>query len=142
MSTLNEKDKERVRYHLGYMATSSAPSMQLGIPRPQQTVFLLEQGLMLLTNMYAVNRVICILDKLDAIEQKLFENVDNTTVDRVGNLQMHPKRGQGLLGTDSLDREYLRWAQRLADVFGVPFYPFSSRFRRSGPGSSVNVSNS
>ncbi|KKK54507.1 hypothetical protein LCGC14_3083990, partial [marine sediment metagenome] len=42
---LTEAEKERVRYHLGYLQVSAAASIQLGIPRPLQTVFLLEQGL-------------------------------------------------------------------------------------------------
>ena len=28
-----------------------------------------------------------------------------------------------------LEKEYARWGGRLADVFGVPFYPYSNRYK-------------
>lgn len=138
--SLTNEEKEKVRYHLGYLATSFAPSIQLGIPRPLQTVFLLEQGLELLTLGYAVNRVRCILGTLDGLECQLAGAVQTLSASRLGNLEMHPLKEKGLLFTDSIEREYVRWASRLADILGVPLYPYSARFRKSGPGSVVPVS--
>ena len=57
-TTLTEEEKERVRYHLGYMETSfggnqTAASLQFGIPRPVQTMFLVEEAIQnLLTNVF------------------------------------------------------------------------------------------
>lgn len=137
--TLTDEEKEKVRYHLGYLETSFAPSIQLGIPRPLQTVFLLEQGLTLLTNGFAVNRVRCILKILEDLECKLFGAVNTLSAGELGELKLHPLAHQGKLFTDSIEHEYVRWAGRLADVFGVPLYPYAKRFKKSGPGSTVSV---
>lgn len=93
----------------------------------------------LLTNIYAIQRVRCILDILDGIEGNLVKAQQQLAVDSVGSIQLHPLRAQGKLSTDSLEKEYSRWAKRLADILGIPLYPYSARFRRSGPGSSLNV---
>ena len=68
---LTESEKEQVRYHMGYLETSLAASMQLGIPRPLQTVFLLEDAMSLLVNEFAVKRVRGILEILCKIEKQL-----------------------------------------------------------------------
>ncbi len=136
---LNEEEKEKVRYHLGYLETSFAPSIQLGIPKPLQTVFLLEQGLTLLRNGYAVNRVRCILRTLEDLECKMVGAVGTLAAERLGQMTLHPLRSQGKLFTDSIEGEYKRWAFRLADIFGVPIYPFAERFKKKGPGSVIPV---
>jgi hypothetical protein len=140
LDSLTEAQKERVRYHLGYMETSFAASIQLGIPRPVQTVFLLEQALELLVNAHAVARVRCILDILDNVEASLVGAQQSLSVERMGEMTLHPLRGRGLLATDSLEREYQRWGKRLADIMGVPIYPYSTRYRKTGPGTVVPVS--
>lgn len=139
MPALTDKDKERTRYHLGYMLTSFAPSIQLGIPRPVQTLFLVEDAMNLLADASSVHRVHCLLDTLDGIEGQLRSAMPALMAERVGELTLHPLRSQGKLVTDSLEKEYFRWAGRLADALGVPFYPFSNRFRQRGPGSIVPV---
>lgn len=139
VDTLTEEEREKVRYHLGYIATSSAPAFQLGIPRPVQTLFLLEQAFALLTNGFAVTRVRCILDTLDGLECKLRASVDMLGVAQVGNVRLHPLAGAGKLANDSVEVEYGRWARRLADLLGVPLYPYADRFRRRGPGTNVKV---
>jgi hypothetical protein len=60
-------------------------------------------------------------------------------VKKAGEIELHPLSERGTLVTDSLEREYVRWSDRLADILGVPHYPFSARFRRRGPGSSIPV---
>jgi len=138
---LTEIDKERIRYHLGYLETSFAASIQLGLPRPLQTVFLLEQSMELLSNQYAIDRCLRILDVLDKIECQLQEATEYLVADTLGNMSLHPLKSKGLLVTDNLEREYVRWANRLADMLGTPLYPFSDRFMRRGPGTSVPVRN-
>ena len=135
--SLSDQDKERIRYHLGYLEVSSAPSIQLGIPRPIQTLFLVEDAMQLLGNVFAIKRVQCILDTLDGLEGQLRAAVPSLAADKLGQLQLHPLRARGQLFTDSIEREYVRWANRLADILGVPKYPYSARFRRTGPGSQI-----
>ena len=93
----------------------------------------------MIQNEFAVNRVVCVLDILDGIEKKLAGAIGTLVADNLGTLQLHPLRAQGKLFTDSLEKEYCRWAKRLADILGVPLYPYSARFRKSGPGSGVPV---
>lgn len=138
LGTLTDEDRERVRYHLGYLETSFAGAMQFGIPKPIQTMFLLEQALGLLVNQYAINRVVVILNTLDSIEMKLANSTCVLVAEQMGDLKLRgAKRGETY--PDLLEREYTRWAMRLADIFGVPVYAYSTRFRRSGPGTSVPV---
>lgn len=139
-SCLTEFDKERCRYHLGYLESEQAPSIQLGIPRPIQTIFLLEQAIQnLITTELACARVRRILNQLDKIEDQLAASICMLGVEKLGELTLHPLRDRGKLVTDSLEDEYRRWAYRLSDVLGVGVYPYSDRFRRRGPGSMINV---
>jgi len=120
---LTDAEKERARYHLGYMATSGAASLQLGLPRPAQTVFLLEQAFGLLSNQDAIDRVRRLLCTLDKIECKLQDALCALQVEAVDALKLRESY------PDLLEHEYIRWARRLADVLGVPLYPYADRFK-------------
>lgn len=135
MATLTPDEKERVMYHLGYMGTgTSAAALQFGVARPVQTMFLLQSALELLTDPYAVNRVRRVLFTLDTIEQKLQESLCSLIAEQLGNMKLREHY------PDLLEKEYVRWARRLADIFGVPLYAFSDRFRPKGPARNVPVS--
>lgn len=119
---LTDAEKERVRYHLGYLEVSGAASIQLGIPRPLQTVFLLEQGLNnVIEN--AIPRVRRILNVMDGVEEKLHESQDRLAAKQLDSLQLRDNE------PDMLEKEYVRWGYRLADLFGVPIYPYSNRYK-------------
>ena len=119
---LTEAEKERVRYHLGYLQVSAAASIQLGIPRPLQTVFLLEQGLNnVIEN--AIPRVRRILNVMDNVENKLEESQDRLAAKQLDSLQLRDNE------PDMLEKEYVRWGYRLADLFGVPIYAYSNRYK-------------
>lgn len=136
MAILTEAEKAKVRYHLGYLASGFAPSLQYGLPRPIQTVFMLENAMTGLVEPHACDRVRAIVEQCDRIEEKLKCALDSLVAEQLGNLKLranHP---------DLLEKEYDRWTGRLADVFGVPRYPFSQRNNRKGPGSSIPVSRS
>jgi len=131
---LSEEEKERVRYHLGYLETNFAASLQLGIPRPIQTIFLVETAMSQLQNAYAVRRCRKILDALDSIEEQLLDpGVPLLYASQLGELKLRESQ-RGSTSTDLIEREYVRWANRLADMLGVPLYPYSARFKKSGPG--------
>lgn len=133
MAVLAEEDKERIRYHLGYMETSFAGSLQFGIPRPAQTIFLVEQAMTLLNNDYGVERCRKILCKLEAIEDELINAVPALIAEQLGNLKLRGAQ-YGMTHPDLVEREYVRWAKRLADLLGVPLYPYSDRFKHRGAG--------
>lgn len=122
---LNAAEKERARYHLGYLGTAPAASIQLGIPRPLQTVFLVEDALNSLTS-ESEDRVRRILRIMDGVECKLCEAQDRLAAKQLDALQLRDNE------PDQLEREYVRWGQRLADVLGVPLYPYSNRYRNAG----------
>lgn len=134
---LNDQEKERVRYHLGYMGTSfggagAAASLSFGMARPVQTMFLVEQAIQtLLTNPYAVERARKILCNLDRLEEQLMAATCQLGVESIGNIKMRGA-ARGETHTDLLEREYVRWAKRLADLLGVPLYAYSDRFRGHG----------
>lgn len=143
-SPLTEEEKERVRYHMGYMATSfgstmEGASIQFGIPRPVQTVFLLEEAIqILLTNPFAVDRVRKILQTLDDLEARLQNAACMLAVEQLGEIKLRSAE-PGRTFTDLIEREYVRWGRRLADVLGVPLYPYAHRYRGVGPGRSIPV---
>ena len=122
---LSESDKERVRYHLGYLEVQGAASIQFGIPRPLQTVFLLEDAMNnVIAN--AISRVQKILTVMDGIEERLIEAQDRLAAIRLDSLELRANE------PDQLEREYVRWGHRLADILGVPIYPYSTRYRAAG----------
>lgn len=133
MAALTGAEKERVRYHLGYLASASAASMQFGMARPIQTVYLLESAMEMLVDQNALDRVRRVLFTLDEIETKMQSALCSMIAEQLGTLKL---RGDY---TTRLEAEYTRWANRLADILGVPKYLFSARFQRRGPGTSVPV---
>lgn len=119
---LNDAEKERARYHLGYLEVSGAASIQLGIPRPLQTVFLVEQAMNNVIEA-AVPRVRKIIGVMDRIEDKLCEALDRLAAKQLDGLILRDNEH------DMLEREYVRWGRRLADLLGAPIYPYSERYR-------------
>lgn len=138
---LTEQDKERIRFHLGYMLTSfggnqAAASLQFGIPRPAQTVFLLEEAInVLLTNEFAIQRVKDLLDTLDKLLNQIKAAACTLVAEKLGELTLHPGRTHQQYYTDLLRTEYRWWADLLADALGVPEYKYSVRFQ----GDNINI---
>lgn len=112
---------------------TKAASLQFGVARPVQTMFLVQQAFELLTDPFAVDRVRRVLFTLDNIESKLQEALCSLVAEKLGNMTLRDKY------PDLLEREYVRWARRLADIFGVPLYAFSERFKPQGPARNVTV---
>jgi hypothetical protein len=118
---ISDADKERARYHLGYMTVTVASSFAFGIPQVTEVQWMFEDSI---GRVMAASeqRVISILDKLDEIECLLFQSSKELFARRAGDLE--PNLSQ----PDDVEREYVRWAKRLADMLGVIPYPFSQRF--------------
>ena len=137
---LTDADKSRIKFHLGYMATTTAASITFGFARPIQTMFLLEDALTLVAgNPFDIGRILEIVETLDDLLRQIREQTRTLVASRTGDLDLHPLKAQGILVTDSLRKEYVEWANLLADTLGVPLYPFAKRFQRRGPGTSVRV---
>lgn len=129
---LTTEEKERARYHLGYLQVQPAASIQFGIPRPIQTLFLVESAFSNLLEV-AEPRVRKIIQIMDEIECKLFDSIDVLEASQLGDLHTR-ENAPGLI-----DKEYYRWASRLADILGVPLYPYSERFKAFIGGGNVPV---
>lgn len=135
-NVLTDEEKARVRHHTGYPEVQAAASIQYGLPKPAQMAFMIELAMENLMPI-AVPRVRSILQILDDLEQQLVDAQAYLVADQLEELKLAGSGdGQNRLITDRLENEYRRWAGRLADVFGVPLYPFSARFA-NGAGSRV-----
>lgn len=128
---LNESERLKVRYHLGYPCTGpSAPSIQLGIAKPQMTLFMVEQAMDLLSD-EACTLVRELLCKLNVTEQRMFAKQGELSVAAVNGITLRTsKAGERI--TDMLENEYRRWMDRLADSLGAPKYPYSNKVNRRG----------
>lgn len=122
---LSDEEKGRVYYHLGYLQVHPAASIQLGIPRPIQTVFLVESAVGNLIES-ACDRVRKILTIMDGIEDKLVEAQDHLAATALDTLKLRADE------PDALEKEYVRWGNRLADILGCPIYPHSQRYKNGG----------
>ena len=118
---LSAADCERARYHTGYLEVAPAPSLVLGMPRMSQTAFLIENAFSTLLES-AVPRVIKILDTMDAIEAQMTDGLGRLKAEKLDTLTLRKDE------IDSLEHEYVRWANRLANILGCPLYPFAERF--------------
>lgn len=124
---LTDEEKTRVRYHLGYPAVTSAASIQLGTPAYSETAWLVDAVLPKLLD-GALPRVRSMLVTLEGIETKMVEAQDRLAATQLETLKLREDE------IESLEREYRRWAFRLAELLGCPIYPGSSRFKGIGTG--------
>lgn len=122
---LTEEEKQRVRYCLGYMSVSPAVALNFGLPRPAQTLFLVESAMQYLMPV-AEDKVRQIISIMDGIECRLVDAQTRLAASSIDNLTM--RRDE----PDALEAEYYRWGGRLADLLGVPFYAYSNRYKRHG----------
>lgn len=120
-----DEEKQRIRYHLGYPSVQPAAALTYGIPKPIQTLFLVESAMNLILPV-AQDKVRSLLNTLDTIECRLQDAQTRMAAQSIDTLTMRKDEA------DSLEAEYRRWANRLADVMGVPLYAYSLRFQRSG----------
>lgn len=123
---------------MGYLNVEPGPSITLGFPSAQQPEFLLERAM---DNIIpgAVGRIIDTLDTLDCLESDLRGAVKQLSVQQLGEMKLRNDNNEPN-ACDLIEREYVRWAKRLADDLGAPLNVFSERFRSlGGPAASGNI---
>lgn len=130
---ISDADKERARYHLGYMTVTVASSFAFGVPQSTEVQWMFEDAITRVMPA-SESRVVSILDKLDEIECTLFRASSELFSKKAGDLE--PNLDQ----PDMVEKEYARWAQRLADMLGVMPYPYSLRFQALTAGRAGNIS--
>ena len=128
MANLTADERDRIRYHLGYGSTSPAATIALGIPGSTMTMYLVEKAMDNLLTV-AVPRVQRTLARLDAIEDKLEESQDYLAAAAIDGLKLRPTTTTGESHPDALEREYLRWARRLADILNCQLNPYALRWQ-------------
>lgn len=125
---LSDADKERARYHLGYMEVTVASTAHFGVPQATETQYMFESAIQRVMAI-AEPRVRDLLNKLDEIEKTLFCASKDLFAKRAGDVETN------LDQPEDVENEYVRWACRLADMLGIFPYPYSSRFAKlSGRG--------
>ena len=125
---LTDQAKAQCRAYLGYPVVQAAGAVFYGIPRPVPQQQLLETAMNMIMDI-AIPRVLEILNVLGAVEQRMIDAQQYLVAEKLEDLTLsanHPQR---------LEEEFNRWAQRLADMFGVPLYGYAARFN-SGDGDS------
>ncbi len=132
MARIEEQDRERVRYHLGYLNVDPVSSVQLGFPSASQAQFLVERAMDRVIPA-AVGRIIRILNELDDIELQMSAGRKNLKVQQIETLKLRNDNEEPN-EIDLLEREYLRWGQRLANQLGVPLNVYSERYAGGGEG--------
>lgn len=128
MAGLQPDDRERVRYHLGFPNVASSASLAFGVPISVETIFIVEKTMDFVLDV-AVPRVRNILNTLEYIEQRMIRALPHLAASALGDLKVERSDGTE---TDLLEREYCRWASRLADLLGAPKYAYSLRSKAGG----------
>lgn len=134
---LNEADRAKVRHHLGYTNVEPVSSIALGFPAASQPQFLVEIAMDRIIP-EAVGLIQKYLAILDAIENQMVEALCRLKAQQLGELKIRNSNEEPV-EQDLLEREYVRWARRLADDFSVPLNPYSERFRSGTYGGGMNI---
>ena len=108
--------------HLGYPNQQSLASIQWGIPKAMQTLFIVDLALNNLIE-EAIPRIRAILKTMDSVECKLICAQDRLAASALDGLKLRENE------PEMLEREYVRWGMRLADEIGAPIYAFSTKYR-------------
>lgn len=119
----DDAEKERIRYHMGYLQVAPAAALTFGIPAPIQTLFLVESAMDRVLPA-AEDRIRKLITVLDQIECRMLDGQNYLIADQLSDITIRADN------IDKLEDEYCRWASRLADVLGSPLYPGAERFRR------------
>lgn len=119
---LDPNEKERVRYHMGYLEVQPAAALTFGIPAPIQTLFLVESAMdrILPTAEDRVRKIITIMDTIECREEGA---LDYLVVSRVDDIEIRPDH------IEKLEEQYAKWASKLSDVLGAPLYQYSAKFK-------------
>ena len=126
MAGLTDLEKVQIRSYLGYQNVQGAFAIFAGLPRPEAVAQQLELAMNNILEA-AIPRVRECMTVLGTVEQKMVDALNSLIASKLEDLTLRDDY------TQRLEEEFNRWAQRLADVFGVPLYGYAARFN-SGDG--------
>ena len=116
---LTPAEKERIRYHTGYLNISQATAISLGFPSATQLQFIIESAMnsVLPDGERGVRRAIA---ELDCIEDQRSRFRNSLELVATGDTKI-----RGREAFEVLDDEYRKWCRKLLDTLGSPVNPFS-----------------
>lgn len=122
---LNEQDRARVRYHMGYPNVDPHQAIQLGFPAATAAMFLVEQAMENLLP-EAVERVLKLVQRLEKIEAMEEAALCRLKAQQLGDMKLRNDNNESTEG-DLLRREAATWKERLASVLGAPLNPHKTQ---------------
>lgn len=131
---LTDDEKAKVRRALGYFNAATASSIMLGVPRPAQPLFLVEQsmGFLLPAGETEVRRLLAIIDSID---DRMLRAHGRLAAEEIGEIVMNPRE------LTALKQERFYWAGRLSDEIGAPMNEAYAMQYRGGGGGQVTTAN-
>jgi len=120
---LTDEEIKRTRYHLGYPNERADQTVSFGLLLSIETSFLVDAATALPISTAAEDRVRKIIATMDRLEDLMANAAEDFEAYRVESITLR------LDVTDQLEREYRRWGHRLAELLGVPVYPYAERYK-------------
>lgn len=125
MASFSEDSKARIRRALGYMGMSEAAAISYGFVVNAEYLYLINERMDGDDHEQSfVNLVLEELQRVDETDRMMFTAQKRLAASAVGNIRTNPQE------IERLEQARVRWAGRLADLLGVPFY--RNPFRHSG----------
>ncbi len=119
---LTEKERMRVRYHLGFPQVAFATILALGVPAAGHPAFLLESAMNDLLP-EAEDRAREVLRQCDCIEVQMTDARSRMKLERITGELIFRSREE----IQDLEEQYVYWTDNLVDIFGVNKNPFSKK---------------
>lgn len=117
---ISEANKVRGRHHLGYGNVQSSATFVLGVPAAVQTAFMIE-GAWSRILPQAEEMFVQHLDRLDAVEAQIDEDMENVAVNKLGTIELREDEFKQLI------IRYKHFQGALANMLQVPPNPFDFR---------------
>lgn len=126
-----DEEKVSIRSHLGYLNVGYASTFSLGVPQAVETQFMIENAFdqVLPEAEGEVRRLVAILDEIEA---QMVCDHELLAVEKIGELTTRSDE------QEKLEKRYLRWRSKLANLLGIIPNPFDQRYSSFG-GSTMGV---
>lgn len=124
---LSQEELNRVRYHLGYPLVTPSAAITFNLPFSLPASFLHEFGAKHLAGVFAEKAVRDIIQKMDIIDERIFESTERMSVKKVDEIELNPDEEEKLLAA------YVNWGYKLANALGGYPNPYSERYAAAGP---------
>jgi hypothetical protein len=129
---LTDEEMSKARHHLGYGQVQAGQTFVMGVPAGVQTQFMIE-GSFNRIMVTAEWRVRQLLERLERIDDIIFDSTEDEVASKVGNIELNPKAMQKLVG------RYKWYQQELGNLLQCTPNPYDQRFSAWGGGGGINV---